>query len=342
MKRSDVMGYLSGKAARPKKKSMGKSKKAWAALLIVLIIAAAVAAGFLFPHKARGVAAGLARLKNAFFFAVLGQPPRFYSLTLEKNGKDYRITAQDVFEVSYRDEFVIKEISTDVLFGGGVTADFEGIGEKDDSGRLLKGIELVDKAVLTGRNSLGEGKPGDFSLRIEYKGEEIASIPVRIQITPQDWLRYARSSGNQKVQIEYLKRAIAMSPEDANVRRMLASIYFQAGMTREAIAQYQEVLTRKPDDAAVLAELAKCYLKSGQYQEVIRTSERSLRANPQDEDALANMALAWGSMGNWNKAIASYQAALKIKPDNPVAIFRLGEAYEKSKQLAKAAEQYRL
>ena len=58
--------------------------------------------------------------------------------------------------------------------------------------------------------------------------------------------------------------------------------------------------------------------------------------------ALADMALAWGRLGNWNKAIDAYQASLKIKPDNPVAIFKLGEAYEKTKQLGKAAEQYRL
>ena len=105
----------------------------------------------------------------------------------------------------------------------------------------------------------------------------IASIPIRVQITPQDWLRYARSSGNQKVQIEYLKRAIAMNREDANVRKMLASIYFNAGMTGEAIAQYLEILALKPDDAAALSELAKCYLKSGQYKEVIRISERVVK-----------------------------------------------------------------
>jgi len=336
------MGYLSRSAARPRQKAR-KSKKVWVAVLIVLILAAGgLAVGFLYPERVRGLSDGLARLKNTFSFIVLGQKPHFYSLILEKNGKDYRMTSQDVFEVSYRDEFVIKEVSTDVLFGGGVTVDMEGIGEKDDFGRLLKGIDLVDKAVLTGRNGVEESKPGDFSLRIEYRGEQIASLPVRIQITPQDWLRYARSSGNQKVQIEYLRRAIAMSPQDANVRRMLASLYFQAGMTREAIAQYQEILALRPDDAAVLAELAKCYLKSGQNEEVIRTSARILRANPQDDAALVDMALAWGNLGNWNKAISSYQASLKVRPDNPVAIFRLGEAYEKTKQLEKAAEQYRL
>jgi tetratricopeptide (TPR) repeat protein len=249
------MEYQSGKASRPARKGR-KSTKIRIVVLILVILTACGLAAFLYPEKIQVIPEGWARIRNTFSFIILDQKPHFYALILEKNGRDYRLTSRDIFEVSYRDEFVIKEISTDVLFGGGVAADIEGIGGKDDFRKLLKGIDLVDKAVLTGRNGVGENKPGDFSLRITYRGDPIAAIPIRIQITPQDWLRYARSSGNQKVQIEYLKRAIAMNREDTNVRRMLASIYLHAGMTGEAIAQYQEILVLKPDDPAILAELA--------------------------------------------------------------------------------------
>ena len=259
------MEYKSGKAARPVRK--GKSAKVWIALVIVVVLTGGVlTAGFLYPQGMRGLYSGLLRIRNTFSFIVLGQKPHFYALILEKNGKDYRLTSQDFFEVSYRDEFVIKEIVTDVLFGGGVTVDIEGLGGKDDFGKLLKGIDLVDKTVLTDRKGPGGNKPGSYSFLIKYKDDLIASIPIRVQITPQDWLRYARSSGNQKVQIEYLKKAIAMNREDTNVRKMLASLYLNAGMTGEAIAQYLEILALKPDDAAALSELAKCYLKSGQIQ----------------------------------------------------------------------------
>ena len=69
--------------------------------------------------KGAGDPEGWKRIQNTFSFIVLDRKPHFYSLVLEKNGKDYRLTSSDIFEVSYRDEFVIKEISTDVLFGGG-------------------------------------------------------------------------------------------------------------------------------------------------------------------------------------------------------------------------------
>ncbi len=248
------MEYKSGIASRSRRK---RRKSTWIRTVLLLLTAAGLAALLFYPEKVQAIAEGWNRIQNTFSFIVLDRKPHFYSLLLEKNGKDYRLTSRDIFEVSYRDEFVIKEVSTDVLFGGAIAVDVAGLGDKNDFGKLLKGIDLVDKAVLAGRGGVGRNRPGDYSLRITYRGDPIATIPIRIQITPQDWLRYARSSGNQKVQIEYLKRAIALNREDTNVRRMLASIYLHAGMTGEAIAQYQEILALKPDDTAILSELAK-------------------------------------------------------------------------------------
>ncbi len=156
------MEYQSGKASRPARKGR-KSTKIWIVVLILVILTACGLAAFLYPEKIQGIPEGWARIRNTFSFMILDRKPHFYALILEKNGKDYRLTSRDIFEVSYRDEFVIKEISTDVLFGGGIAADIEGIGGKDDFRKLLKGIDLVDKAVLTGRNGVGENKPGDFS-----------------------------------------------------------------------------------------------------------------------------------------------------------------------------------
>jgi hypothetical protein len=88
-----------------------KSAKAWIALVIVVVLSAGIlTAGLFYPESLRGIYNGLIRVKNTFSFVVLRQKPHFYTLTLEKNGKDYRLTSKDFFEVSYRDEFVIKEI----------------------------------------------------------------------------------------------------------------------------------------------------------------------------------------------------------------------------------------
>lgn len=194
------MEYTSGKASRqrprPRRVKKRRSVKHRITLIVaVLLTIGAATAGFLYPERVQGIAASLARVRNTFSFIVLGQKPHFYTLMLEKNGKDYALTAGDVFEVSYRDEFVIKNAVTDVLFGGGVAVDIAEMGKKNISGKLLKGIDLVDKAVLTGKNGQPGNKPSGYSFRITYQDELIAAVPIRVQITPQDWLRYARSSG---------------------------------------------------------------------------------------------------------------------------------------------------
>jgi hypothetical protein len=135
------MEYASGKPAKPVKGK--KAAKIWIVLLILLVITTCmVTLGLLLPERMRGLSAALERIRNTFSFTVLGQKPHFYSLLLEKNGKDYRLTTREDFEVSYRDEFIIKKIDTDVLFGDSdtVTVDIDELGGKNLFGKLIKGL----------------------------------------------------------------------------------------------------------------------------------------------------------------------------------------------------------
>ncbi|MBM4314886.1 MAG: hypothetical protein FJ122_13365, partial [Deltaproteobacteria bacterium] len=105
----------------------GRPAKVWITLAVAaILVGGALTAGFLYLKDLQGLYLGLLRIRNTFSFFVLGQKPHFYALIIEKNGKDYRLTSRDFFEVSYRDEFVIKEAVTDVLYGGGVTVDLDG------------------------------------------------------------------------------------------------------------------------------------------------------------------------------------------------------------------------
>src|SRR3989339_69852 len=290
------MEYESGRAPKEKRVKVKISRTGVFILIASLLAAFCIAAaGYLLPEKARTVSAALVRTKNALSFLVFSGTPHFYSLVVEKNGEDHILSTETVFEVSSRDQFIVKKIETDVLSGKGIGLNIEGAGNRDDFGKLVKGMELVDKIVSAGKNEGAEKGGGKLSFRVSYRGNLIASIPIRVVVTSQDWLRYARESKNQEVQIEYLKRAIKMTPEDTNVRRMLASLYFKSGLTAEAINQYKELLRLKPDDGPALAGLAKCYLKTGAYDEAIRTGSRALAINPQDDLLLADIAMAWGS-----------------------------------------------
>ncbi len=315
----------------------GIAGSAAAMLVFVWIIA-----NFAFPKRIHKYPVSLVRLKNTISFVFLGGRPEFYYLDVEKNGKDYRLKTGDVFDISYRDEFVVKEIATDIFSGRGVTVHVDGLGGADHFRVMLRGIDLVDKVVMSRGKSARDAVVDAGGITVEYNGEVIASLPLKVVIMPQDWLRYAKNSENQQAQIDYLRRAIDMNKNDVGVHKMLAAIYEQAGLADKAIAQYNDILALKKDDAGALAGLLKCYIRTKDYDKAINAGVKLLRINPHDASVFANMGYAYGNKGAWEKAIINYKESLQLNPDDTLVRFRLGEAYERANNLKDAVEQYKL
>ncbi|MGZ3579380.1 MAG: tetratricopeptide repeat protein [Syntrophales bacterium] len=313
-----------------------------AGIAAAVLVLAWIIVNYAFPERMHKYPISLARLKNTFSFVFLGGRPEFYYLDVEKNGKDYRLKKGDTFDISYRDEFVVKEIATDVFSGRGVTVRVDGLAGEDHFRVMLRGIDLVDKVVMTHSKSARDAAVDTASIVVTYKGEVIASLPLKVVIMPQDWLRYAKDSENRQAQIEYLRRAIDMNKNDVGVRKMLAAIYEQGGVVEKAIAQYNDILALKPDDVNALAGLLKCYIRTKDYDKAISAGTKLLRINPRDASAFANIGYVYGNKGAWDKAIANYKESLKLNPDDTLVRFRLGEAYEKANNLRDAVEQYKL
>src|SRR3972149_11417385 len=126
-----------------------KSKRSWKwpvllAALLVFVVASALI--IVFAEQFPRLSFGMKRVKNTVAFLVLGAPPHFYYLDMEKNGKDFRLGEKDFLDISYRDEFVIKDVSSDAFFGRGIAIDVEGMGTGNDYRVLLRGIGLIAPA----------------------------------------------------------------------------------------------------------------------------------------------------------------------------------------------------
>ncbi len=276
-------------------------------ILTVVLVVSWIAVNYLFFDKVRESPISLVRLKNVIAFVFLGDKPKVYYLDIEKSGKDYKLRKGDIFDVSYRDEFVVKDISTDVFFGRGISVNVEGFGEQDHFRVMLRGIDLVDKIIIARGKRVDEAAIEAGSIIVKYQDKIIASIAMRVIVTPQDWLRYAKNSENQLAQIEYLKRAIAMNKNDIGVRKMLAALYFRSGNLDKAIAQYNSIIALKPKDAAALMELMKCYISAKENDKAIKTGIKLLKIDPQNAAVFANIAYAYSNAGAWGKAIVKSQ-----------------------------------
>jgi len=225
---------------RPKRTTDWKRYKRPAAVALAMAAGIALlgllAWGFtaLFSKNFQGAASGWQRAKNFIGFTVLGKPPQFYHLDIEKNGRVYRVTPREHFEITYKDEFIIVGVASDDLRGKGITVDVDGTGRRNDFQVLMKGIEFVDRVLKQGRPAREETSVGDYRIHVRYLDREIGFVPLKVTVLPQDWLRYAQGAQSEKQQLESLKKAIAVNPGDVGIRKVLAGLYYHQGMYRAA------------------------------------------------------------------------------------------------------------
>jgi tetratricopeptide (TPR) repeat protein len=294
------------------------------------------------PQAISTVTFPLIRIKNTISYYLLQDKPHFYYIEMEKNGNDIRINADESLEVTYRDEFVVKSVASDDFTGKYTTVNVEVLGKgKNDIGLLLRGIELVNKLMQSDEFSQNKDSISGYKIHINYKNEPIAAVPMKVIITPQDWLRFAKDSKNVAVQIEYLKKAIAVNKEDIGVRKILAGTYFRQGRIDDAIKQYKDILVLKSDDTAAMMELAKCYIKKKNYDDAITICRKLIKIKTQDAQAYASLGFALSQKGLWDQAMESYRLAVKLEPDNYPVRLKLGEAYEKTKKMNLAIDEYK-
>lgn len=211
--------------------------KCVAAGIIAGVILILVLLYFFRPQAAESMVFNAIRIKNTISYYVFHSSIHFYYLEMEKNGKDVRVHVNQPLEITYRDEFVVKSAVTDDIKGTNITVRIEGLGKGgNDVGVLMQGIDLVDKVMAEGiLNRGGGGAAPVYSIRINYGKDVLARIPLKVIITPQDWLRYAKGAPDIKTQIDYLQKAVSMNKEDAGVRKILAGIYARRGNLDDAV-----------------------------------------------------------------------------------------------------------
>lgn len=311
--------------------------------LVIILTAAAVFLHIFRPAVLSQLSNAAMRVRGTASYLIMHTTPGWYYVDGERNGMEFRLYRGESFQLTYRDEFVLRSASTDVPFDRGISMDIEGMTGRQRSDKPIRGIDLIDQAMASGRSGIETGVVWDYRIVMRYKDEMIGTAPVRLVISPQDWLRYARGAGGDtRARLSQLQRAVSMNPNDAGIRKMFAALLNQAGQRKEAAAQYEAVLSVKPDDESAQSELLSIYMAVHDYGKVIQVSRRILQANPDDPAVLAKRGFAYGAMGSWDNAISSYEMSLKGDPQNETVRLNLGEAYERGRRFSEAVRQYRL
>jgi tetratricopeptide (TPR) repeat protein len=117
-----------------------------------------------------------------------------------------------------------------------------------------------------------------------------------------------------------LRKAVAISPNDANVLNALGLIAWQRdGHLDEAAAYFSKALgvhTEADDfNASVHSNLGAVYGQQGRFSDAIAQFQNAVQIAPGDPEYLTNLATAFRALGRIDDARRALQAALAAAPD---------------------------
>jgi cytochrome c-type biogenesis protein CcmH len=132
--------------------------------------------------------------------------------------------------------------------------------------------------------------------------------------------------------LQQIQAAVAKSPDDLEMRNLLAKAYLERENLMGVFNETQYVLQRKPEDAGALTYQALVRMSMGQRDGAEQMLRRAIKSDPQLTDAY--VALAWNDiqLGKTSEADALIAEASRRHPDQQA---RLGDVLAKMKEQAK-------
>jgi tetratricopeptide (TPR) repeat protein len=165
----------------------------------------------------------------------------------------------------------------------------------------------------------------DESIRaLEYL---VAAHPMREEVP---WARrvMAQAYGRQlkwPEAIEQLRMTLAMTPQDAEARRLLIDAYISRGIEfaqaqkfTDAISDFRSALGYDDQNANARYNLATALFDAGQMNEALAEAERALTLNPASADAYHLKGKLLALQGRLDESMVNLEAALKLRPDDAV------------------------
>ncbi|MDT8364680.1 MAG: PEP-CTERM system TPR-repeat protein PrsT [Nitrosomonas sp.] len=128
-----------------------------------------------------------------------------------------------------------------------------------------------------------------------------------------------QQKGDDKAAIIQLKNALQLSPEDAEIRFLLGTLYNREGNIPAAEKELSKALSLGMDSVKVLPELGQAWLGTGQFQKVLdETGKLSSLDNQTELLVLRGNALL--AMGKFQEAREMFEQGLKENPEQAGAL----------------------
>ncbi len=137
-------------------------------------------------------------------------------------------------------------------------------------------------------------------------------------------------------------RALALAPNDADLRLNLANAHLLAGAANDALREAHEVLKLEPNSAPAWFVKGSAHLRLSDAAEAVKALENANRIEPGVTATLFQLGLAHTGMKQWEAAIAALREGLGLDPNRlhsgahyliGQALIRLGRSEEGRREL---------
>ena len=148
--------------------------------------------------------------------------------------------------------------------------------------------------------------------------------------------------GQIEAAVEWMQRAIAMSPNVPRYYNNLGNALTDAGRLEEAVAALETAIRLDPAAAAAYYNLGNARSRQREWNLAIAAYRRSLELQPDYSSAILNLGTALGAAGQLDAAIALYRSALERAPASPLIATNLGNLLRDRSDLDESIEAYQL
>ncbi len=183
---------------------------------------------------------------------------------------------------------------------------------------------------------LGLKKPTVITaIKEGYRPNNKSSRYFRLALQLANKRMYERALSN----LELSQEADSMFSAPHNLR---GQIFLKMDSASAAIKEFETAVELDSSSIAAMAGLGRALYKSGQID---AAHEKLIELHAKDDTytpALLDLALCMVEKENYSDAIDSLHKAVELNPRDPNTHYYMGRVYQKSNQISKAAESYKI
>jgi tetratricopeptide (TPR) repeat protein len=139
--------------------------------------------------------------------------------------------------------------------------------------------------------------------------------------------KQAQAKSDFQAAAEFYKQAVAIHPENPELRTNLGLMYYQTGKNEQAAIAFREAIRLKPALFVPNLFLGLDYIRLKRFKEAVPYLKKAALSNPADVQTYLSLGEAYAGAGDARLATASYLQATQLAPKGADAWYHLGVSY---------------